>query len=116
MCEKNSAFCLVLQSKPAVASPKEQLYEEMTSSPAFTERNVQNPNVYLLDSRPEHNSLVTYHTLQTLYACVWLVNTLTSTVPIGSLIVSTSAPADICEQWKRNLTARFSRCLWGRNA
>ena len=39
----------------------------------------------------------------------WLVNTLTSTVVIGSPIVSMRAPPDICEQWERNLTARFSR-------
>ena len=54
-CEKNSAFCSVLQGNPAVASPKEQLYEQMTSNPAFTERNIQKPNAYLLDSRPEQN-------------------------------------------------------------
>ena len=46
---------------------------------------------------------------------VWLVNNLTSTAPIGSPIASTWAPADICEQWERNLTACFSRRLWGRN-
>ena len=62
-CEKNSAFCSVLQGKLAVTSPKEQLYEQMTSNPAFTERNIQKPNAYLLDSRPEQKSLVTYHTL-----------------------------------------------------
>ena len=81
MCEKNSAFCLVLQSKPAVASPKEQLNAQMMSNPAFTERNIEVANVHLLDSS------IMYHTLQTLYACVWLVNTLTLTVPIGSPII-----------------------------
>ena len=35
-------------SNPAVASPKEQLYEQTTSNPAFTERNIQKPNAYLL--------------------------------------------------------------------
>ena len=60
--KKNSAFCSVLQGKPAVASPKEQLYEQTTSNPAFTERNIQKPNAYPLDSRPEQKSLVTYHT------------------------------------------------------
>ena len=84
--EKNSAFCSVLQGNPAVASPKEQLYEQKTSNPAFTE--VQQPIAYLLDSRLEQKSLVTYHTLQSLYVCVWLVNTLTSTAPIGSQIIS----------------------------
>ena len=40
-CEKNSAFCSVLQGNSPVASPKEQLYEQTTSNPAFTERNIQ---------------------------------------------------------------------------
>ena len=82
----NSAFSSVLQGNPAVASPKEQLYEQTTSNPAFTE--IQQPiALYLLDSRLEQKSLVTYHTLQSLYVCVWLVNTLTSTEPIGSPII-----------------------------
>ena len=87
-CEKkNSAFYSVLQGNPAVASPKEQLYEQTASNPIFTERNIQKANAYLLDSRPEQKSLVTYHTLQSLYVSVWLVNTLTSTAPIGSAII-----------------------------
>ena len=46
------------------------------------------PLAYLLDSRPEQKSLVTYHTLPSLHVCVWLVNTLTSTAPIGSSVIS----------------------------
>ena len=76
----------------------------MTSNPAFTERNIQKANAYLLCSRQEQKSLVTYHTLQSLYVCVWLVNTLTSTAPIGSLIIWMWSPADISEQWERNLS------------
>ena len=76
----------------------------MTSNPAFTERNIQKANAYLLYSRQEQKSLVTYHTLQSLYVCVWLVNTLTSTAPIGSPIICVWFPADICEQWERNLS------------
>ena len=80
-------FCSVLQGNPSVASPKEQLYEQTTSNPAFTE--IQQPiALYLLNSRLEQKSLVTYHTLQSLYVCVWLVNTLTSTAPTGSPIIS----------------------------
>ena len=60
------------------------------------------PNAYLLDSCPEQKSLVTYHTLPSLYVCVWLVNTLTSTAPIGSPIICMWSPTDICEQWERN--------------
>ena len=39
-----------------------------------------------------------------IYICVWLVNTLTSTGPIGSPIICMWSPADICEQWERNLS------------
>ena len=52
----------------------------------------------------EQKSLVMYHTLQSLYVCVWLVNTLTSTAPIGSPIICMWSPADICEQWEMNLS------------
>ena len=76
-----------LQGNPVVASPKEQLYEQVASNPAFTERNIQKASAYLLDSRPKQKSLVTYHTLPSLYVCVWLVNTFISTAPIGSPII-----------------------------
>ena len=52
--KKNSAFCSVLQGNPAVASPKEQLYEQTTSNPAFTD--IQQPMAYLRDSRLEKKS------------------------------------------------------------
>ena len=51
--KKKSTFCSVLQGNPAVASPKEQLYEQMTSNPAFIKRNIQKANTYLLCSRQE---------------------------------------------------------------
>ena len=62
--KKKSAFRSVLQGSPAVASPKDQLYEQMTSNPVFTDRNIQRVNAYLLCSRQEQKSLVTHHTLQ----------------------------------------------------
>ena len=102
--KKNSTFCSVLQGNSAVASPKEQLYEQMTPNPAFTERNIQKANAYLLCSCQEQKSLVTYHALQSLYVCVWFVNTLTSTAPIGSPIICMWSPAEIWEQWERNLS------------
>ena len=101
--KKNSAF-VQLQGNPVIASPKEQLYEQMTFNPAFTERNIQKANAYLLDSCLEQKSLLTYDTLSSLYVCVWLVNTLTSISPIRSLIICMRSPADICEQWERNLS------------
>ena len=102
--KKNSAFCSFLQGSPAVASLKERLYVQLTSNPVFRERNIQKANAYLLYSRQEQKSLVTYHTLQSLYVCVWLVNTLTSTAPIRSPIICMCSPADVCEQWERNLS------------
>ena len=106
--EKNYAFCSVLQGHPAVASPKERLYEQMTPNPAFTERNIQKSNAHLPYSRQEQKSLVTYHTLQSLYVCVSLVNTLISTAPIGSghdPIIFMRSPTVTCEQWVRNLSS-----------
>ena len=100
--KKNSALCSVLQGNPAVASPKEQFYEQTTSNQAFTERNIQKLNPYPLDSRPEQKSLVMYHTLQSLNVRVWLVNTLTPSAPDRSSIICMWSPADICEQWERN--------------
>ena len=96
-----------LHGNPVAASPKDQLYEQTTSNPAFTERIIQKANavLYLLDSCPEHKIFgVTCHTLPSLYVSVWLVNTLISTSPIGSLIICMLSPADICEQWERNLS------------
>ena len=95
---------VLLKGNPAVASPKGQLYKQMKTNPAFTERNIQKANAYLLDSRPKQKSLVTYHTLPSLYVCVWLVNTLSSTAPIGSPIICIWSLADICEQRERNLS------------
>ena len=54
-------------------------------------------------------SLVTYHTPLRLYVRVCLVKTLTLTALIGSPIICTCAPADIWEQWERNLTTRIRR-------
>ena len=96
-CEKILPFG-PLQGNPVVASPKEQLYEQMTSNPVCTERNIQKASAYLLDSRPEQKSLFTYHTLPSLYACVWLVNIFTSTALTGSPIICMWSPVDICEQ------------------
>ena len=88
-----------------LASPADVLWgSSRVQRPAFTERNIQKTNAYLKDSRPEQKSSVTHHTLPSLHICVWLVNTLTSTVPIGSPIICIWSPSDICEQWERNLS------------
>ena len=102
--EKNSAFCSVLQGHTAVASPKERLYEQMTSNPAFTERNLQKSNAVISPIFSSGAKILGHvHTLQSLYVCVWVVNTLISTAPIGSPIICIRSPAVICEQWERNL-------------
>ena len=102
-------------SNPAVASPKEQLYEQMTSNPAFTERNIQKANAYLLCSRQEQKSLVTFHTLQSLYVCVWLVNTDFNCADWISDNLHV-----ICNRYLRTMGKKFifqfSRRSWGRNA
>ena len=114
-CEKNSAFCSVLQGNPTVASSKEQLYEQTTSNLAFTERNIQKANAYLLDSRPEQKSF-TYHTSTELVckclACQqfdinsadWISDNLHV---ISSWYLRTMG---------KEFIFRFSRRSWGRNA
>ena len=91
-CEISSAFCSVTTYNPAVALTTEKLYEQMTSNQASTKRQRLSPKY----SCPEINSLVTYHTPPSLYVCAWLVDTLSSTVLIGSPIIYTWALADIC--------------------
>ena len=102
--KKNSTFCSVLQGNSAVASPKEQLYEQMTiKSSLYGEKYTKSQCLSPMFSSGA-KSLVTYHALQSLYVCVWFVNTLTSTAPIGSPIICMWSPAEIWEQWERNLS------------
>ena len=109
-CEKkNSAFCSVTTCHPTIASPKEHLYEQMASNPAFTERNIQNANPPILHSCAGHKLFCHISHTTELVRHVWLVNILTLTAPIGSLIICTWALPCICEQQERNLTAHFSR-------
>ena len=42
---KKSAVHSVLQGNPAIASPKEQLYEQMTSNPAFQREIYKKPTL-----------------------------------------------------------------------
>ena len=102
-CEKILPF-VQLQGNPAVASSKEQLNEKMTSNPAFTEKKYIKGQCLSPRFSSGAKYLVTYHTLPSLYVCVWLVNTLTSITPIGSPIICMWYPANICEQWERNLS------------
>ena len=46
--EKKLLPFVQLQGNAAFASLREQLYEQMTSNAAFTERNIQKANAYLL--------------------------------------------------------------------
>ena len=101
--KKNSAFCSVLQGHPAVASPKQRIYEQMTSNPAFTERNIQKANAYLLDSRVRSKNLWSRITLCRACTYVFGLSTLWFQ-QIGSPIICMRSPAVICEQWERNLS------------
>ena len=118
-CEKKKIlpFDQFYKVTPPLHHPKNKFMSKlMPSNPAFTERNIQKANAYLLYSRQEQKSLVTYHTLQSLYVCVWLVHTLTSTAPIESPIICMWSPADICEQCMgKKFIFQFSRRSWGRN-
>ena len=101
---KKFCLCSVLQGNPL---PLHRSMNNLMSKWHLIQplqRNIQKPNAYPLDSRLGQKSLVTYNTLRSLYVCVWLVNTLTSTAPIGSPIICMWFPADICEQWERNLS------------
>ena len=115
-CEKKKILPFVQSdSNPAVASPKEQHYEQMTSNPAFTERNIQKANAYLLCSRQQQKSLVTFHTLQSLYVCVWLVNTdfnYADLISDNLHVISSRYLRTMGEKF----IFQFSRRSWGRNA
>ena len=100
--KKNSAFCSVLQGNSTVASPKEQLYEQTKSNPAFTERNIQQTIAHLPDSRPEQNlwSRITLYRVCTYVfglSTLWLKQRW-----LDLSIICIWSPADICEQWERN--------------
>ena len=110
--KKNSAFCSVLQGNPAVAWPKEQLYEQMTYLIQPLQREICKKSTlisYVLVRSKNLWSRITLYRACT-YICVWLVNTLTSTTPIGSPKICMWSPADICKQFE------FSRRSWGRKA
>ena len=81
----------------------------MASNPAFTEKNVQKPTLVSCILVRSNTLLSRSHSTE-LVRRVWpkhnrVVNTLTSTAPISSPIICTWAPANICEQWERNLPA-----------
>ena len=65
------SFCPVFLSRnPAVTSPKERLYDQMTSNPAFTERNIQKANAYLLYSRQEQKFGHVSHSTELVRMCL----------------------------------------------
>ena len=86
---KNSAFCSVLQGNPAVASPEEHLYEQMTSITAFTERNIQKKKrlSHGFSSGEKIFGHVS-HSSKLVRMYVFVLSTpLTPTAPIGSPII-----------------------------
>ena len=72
---------------PSPAIPFCLLFSQLSGRTRAETLATQATNAYLLDSRPEQKSVVMYHTLPSLYVCVWLVNTSTSTAPTGSPII-----------------------------
>ena len=89
----------------------------MTSNPAVTERNIQKPNAYLLYSRPEQNSLVTYHTVQSLQVRMCLACRHFHFNSVDWL----SDNLHVVSSWYlrtmgKEFIFRFSRRSWGRNA
>ena len=108
-----SCLCSVLQGNPAVASPKEKLNEQMTSNPAFTEKNIQR-----LSPRFSSGSKIFGHVLhstelvRTCLACQnfdfnssdWISDNLHV---ITSWYLRTMG---------KEFIFQFSRRLWGRNA
>ena len=116
-CEKKSAFRSVLQGNPAVASPKDQLYKQMTSNPVFTDRNIQRVNAYLLCSRQEQKSLVTHHTLQSSVVRMCLAcqhfDFISADWISDNLHVISSR---YLRTMGKEFIFQFSRRSWGRNA
>ena len=104
-CEKNSAFCSVSQGNPAITSPKEQLYEQMTSYPAslYREKCTKTQRLSPMFSSGAKIFGHVSHSTELVRMCL-ACQQLTSTAPIGSPIIWMWSPADICEQWERNLS------------
>ena len=102
-CEKK--FCLLFSFKvtPPLHHPKNNFMSKWHLIQPLHREITKNQRLSPWFSS-EQKSLVTYHTLSSLHVCVWLVNSLTSTAPIGSPVMCMWSPADICEQWERNLS------------
>ena len=113
--KKNSAFCSVLQGNPTVTSPKEQIYEQMTPNPAFTEINIQKANTHLLYSRQEQKSCHISHSIELVRMCLahqhfdlnsadWISDNLR--------VIS----CQYLQTMGKGFIFQFSRRSWGRNA
>ena len=72
-------------------------------------------NAYLLYSRQEQKSLVTYHTLQSLYVCVSLVNTLISTRADWISDNLHEISSRYLRTMGKEFNFQFSRRSWGKN-
>ena len=97
------SLCSVLQG-PAVASPKEKLYEQMTSNPVFTEKNTKTQSLSPRFSSGAKICGHVSHSTELVRMCLACQHLSTSAAPIGSPIICMWSPADICEQWERNLS------------
>ena len=104
MWKKILPFVQSYKVTPPLHHPKNNFMSKWHLIQPLQREIYKKPNAYFLDSCPEQKSLVTYHTLRSLYVCVWLVNTWNSTAPTGSPTICMWSLADICEQWERNLS------------
>ena len=101
-CEKKFCFCSVLQGNPAVASPSEQLYEQMTFNPAFTEKYTKMQHLSLFSSGAKIFGHVS-HSTELLHMCLACQHFDFNSTDWSPIICMWS-PANICEQRKRNLS------------
>ena len=102
-CEKKFCFCSVLQGNPAVASPSEQLYEQMTCNPAFTEKYTKTQGLSLRFSSGAKIFGHVSHSTELLHMSLACQHFDFNSADWSPIIWMWS-PANICKQWKRNLS------------
>ena len=94
-------------------SPTEQLYKQMTSNPAFTKRNIQNENGYLLNGWAKLDGHVSHSTelVRMCLACQHF--DFNSADWFSDNLHLSSVQLIFGNYGKGKLTTRFSRRLWG---
>ena len=78
--------------------------KKTTSNPAFTERNIQKPHAYLLNSRPEQNLCHVSHSTVLVRMCLACQHVDFNSADWISDNLHVITRTDICEQWERKLS------------